>query len=338
MKSSVSIIMIAFLISLSFVSGDDVIIAYNHFEDIIPEVQRTCSGARFCGIDDLACKPYVSDGVCPENYGDWDSCFSNNWEKKCTPCDPDCGDCGNNVELTYDNIAYPGGALSISAKAYGYPRGKFILYRINDMGELVLIDRQRNIASCPQEGGVSTCSFNSRYLIRDVVGCQQYQFAALFFVDIDGEEEALDLVLGDIKMIGPGVTIVDPQENSEINENYNVISNVECTSGDVLRVLFYACENNDLNLENCERFSDVVHNDYEDGDFSSNLNTLQYPNGEYAMRTVAIARTFDDNNAPINSEGVGSSEGITINNEGIGGNYQGSKLLNIILARIKTWL
>ena len=88
----------------------------------------TCTGTSMCnGGFTLNCDS-VSDGYCPENYGDWNSCALNAYGGKCsTICDPDCSSgCGGGspgsetVEVTCDPaVVDPGSQVSVEVKASG---------------------------------------------------------------------------------------------------------------------------------------------------------------------------------------------------------------------------
>ena len=63
-----------------------------------------CVGSEICSNYNVNCNS-VSDDFCPENYGNWGAC---EWQTygKCTPCDPDCGICGDpNTGATIEMIS-----------------------------------------------------------------------------------------------------------------------------------------------------------------------------------------------------------------------------------------
>ena len=65
---------------------------YDPIEVIMEDEE--CTGTKFCGINEKLCSS-TPDGFCPEAYGDWSYCPLNEIGGECSPCDPDCGNCGS---------------------------------------------------------------------------------------------------------------------------------------------------------------------------------------------------------------------------------------------------
>ena len=76
-----------------------------------------------------------------------------------------------------------------------------------------------------------------------------------------------------------------------------------------------------------------LHNDFNDDSFR---------NGDYRMTAVAIAGALDEGEVVYGIYPPNSGSVDFVIDKGLmgetGGTYQGSKVLNIILARIKTWI
>lgn len=85
----------------------------------------TCTGASMCGGSySLNCNS-VSDGYCPSNYGDWNSCGYNAFGGLCTTtCDPDCTNCELTPTETVNigcnpQVSDPGSKVTVTATASG---------------------------------------------------------------------------------------------------------------------------------------------------------------------------------------------------------------------------
>src|SRR3989344_4204408 len=126
---------IVFLIisSLAYSAGDNFLAAENLQDAFLQDAfnPNRCSTAKFCGDFTINCEAYRRDDICPENYGDWGSCDNNNYGKKCIPCDPDCGGCGQRIDIDVPNVQYPGGYININVNAYDYSgSNRFILSKV----------------------------------------------------------------------------------------------------------------------------------------------------------------------------------------------------------------
>lgn len=286
------------------------------------DIRNECSTAKFCGNYELTCSPY-SDGRCPEDFGDWGACDSNNYGSKCAPCDPDCGDCGNGLEIKVPNVQYPGGSITIEVKAYGE-------YTDNHRFELskeTAEDQYEPVSNVIVDCQNNVCSRNFNVNINNAEPCRIYNFRVVFKRN-DGTFISSAFDKG---MVSPYIDITNPGDNDILNGNVQITSNVgNCiiTPGsDLLRGLYNICQG-----ENCERLttSDLNPN----GQFNYMWDTNRNLNGNYGLNAIIVAR----------KEGIFSGytdtvSSITLINElGISENYQGSKILNIILARIKTWI
>ena len=80
-------------------------------------IGEQCSTAAFCdGGYELVCSR-ESDGLCPQAYGNWNSCDTNIYEGvKCFPCDPDCGAygvCGSIEASINPQCPAPEGAFTV---------------------------------------------------------------------------------------------------------------------------------------------------------------------------------------------------------------------------------
>ncbi len=86
----------------------------------ISNAQTYCNKA-VVGTYDITCNfevsMGVSDGFCPENYGDWSSCTQNAFGQKCKPPDKDCPNSGN-LDYTIPDVK-SGTNLMLDGKALG---------------------------------------------------------------------------------------------------------------------------------------------------------------------------------------------------------------------------
>lgn len=315
-----------FFIFLSVVFAADMV---NLIGDYGPRevINYYCTTAKFCGDYELKCD-YGSDDICPENYGGWSSCEDNNYGTKCDPCDSDCGvDCGI-LSLKVPDVKYnPDGAelINIEANAHGDYTGnyKFLLYKEGE-------DRWDYITS-----QTVSCNNGCSYTFKevDVSGspCSNYLYSFLVEFKLFGDDNSIDSTI-DSGMISPYIKITNPNENDILQGNVDITSTVMCAEGTLFRVLYYLCQG-----EQCGRIALLTTNDQEreaQGTYIYKWDTTQSPNGNYNLTAQVVVRAHSKL-----ADYIDPGVNIQLNNPlGISGNYQGSKILNIILARIKTWL
>ena len=316
-----------------------------------------CNGARFCGDEDLVCN-YISDGKCPENYGDWSGCRTNNYGKNCWECDPDCGDgdspCGQNVGIYVPN-SIKNTNTPIEVWARGYENNidyqfKLYTYIPNDNQNRYNRDI---IVRC--QNNVCRHTFRQDIAGEDILSpnyaCKTYRYGARFKERNGGEID---------RVYDNGYTAPDISINN-LDENSNFMVSASCNGDndvDVRAVYFYmekfvgdSYVKVDGNGEEC--IADDCNLLYRstgrnNGYFVYNFNNAPFNNGDYKITAVAIAGEiqgdYEEDEVPIiiggYPPGVASVE-FTID-KGlagyVGSNYQGSNILNIILARIKTWI
>jgi hypothetical protein len=316
MKILIYIIIALTALSIVNGSGDDLIADLGVPYDLRPS---SCSTSKLCENYQLVCN-YVSDNICPEDYGDWSSCAVNNYGDHCDICDPDCSNCGQDLSISFPrNILYPGGQITIETKAYGYPNGHFALYNYEGNVRHV-IDNSANV-ECQN----SICTHN---FIVNVQGepCSLYKYGFYFWVGNDYIES-----IEDAGMISPYLTIDSPEENSVLNGNNEIDTTIECDGGEIEAVVYYLY---DGEIEDMLKLIHRPEGFYDYSYFDYDWDTTETANGDYRLDALVLARR-----AGIPLSYYVDSIDLSVENEaGIGGTYQGSKVLNIILARIKTWL
>lgn len=294
-------------------------------------IDDSCSTAGFCGGDYEKSCSQLEDGVCPSDFGDWSLCDENNYGGLCTPCDPDCdtdgnpdtNDCGQRISLEVPNINYPaGGNIEIRASAYGYDgTGTFSILD----GEGVTIANSPGVV-CSQNNDYESCSHTFSVFIEDTFmegggACDIYTFGVNF--NLNGVYVS---AVYDSGMISPNIVITSPENGAEVQGTTELSSTVECSGADSITVEHRFCEIEDLNCIN-------AYTSTGSGTHTSNFDTTEYLNGNY--RFVAWAWGTKEGIVEEFADGID----VTINNTpGTGSNYEGSRILNIILARIKTWL
>ncbi len=339
-----------FIYLLMFIAVIPFISAPGEFDAYQANFNQDCEGARFCGTEELACS-YITDGICPEDFGDWESCTTNNYGKKCGICDPDCGNCGQRIALDVPD-SNSNSQITINVNAYGYPieepidyyRFRFYLVRNGYSYYLTL----RNVNSCPN--GICSASMVTTSSQQN---CKTYTYKTTFY-SIESEE-GISRSTNISTVFDSGKTT--PFVNISQDEN---TFNVEATCNgdervDVERVEIYLEKRRDdgtyakinpqgqeCNTENCNRLSTI--NQRQGNYFVFNLNDNAFENGEYRLIANAISERsveelgfeefyyFSENQDDYEFTIDNGLEGAT------GGTYQGSKVLNIVLAKIKTWI
>ena len=297
-----------------------------------------CSTAKFCGNYELECEAYGQanggDGLCPEDYGDWSSCDQNNYGKYCTPCDPDCGDCGQRVSIQVPRyIKYPGQTVTINVNAYNYPttnpyKNKFVLF--NKTTSIGSAD-----VTCNPD-----CIYNFNVEISGEA-CQDYLYKVALY---KGNQSGYHYVDGSLTqsngIISPYMEITNPNENDELQGTTEVTSNVEGeNNGCEIIGVYYSLHSydNDNNCNDNYCRLGIVRPEFGINNYPYNWNTATYVNGSYRLDAVVVGKK-DNIVAWYDADPVD----VILNNSRLEpeleSTYQGSKILNIILARIKTWL
>lgn len=134
-----------FIVSMVFIS----LLYLNNANSIT--LSKYCTGAQVCSNYDINCNS-VLDGFCPEKYGDWSSCDPQTF-RKCIPCDPDCGTCGD-IELVTPLKANSGEEIKIIVTAkLGTTPDTIRLLRGKDLAGLDVDNSLCNIGetSCARE-------------------------------------------------------------------------------------------------------------------------------------------------------------------------------------------
>ena len=302
--------------------------------------ERSCSGAIFCGEEELACN-YVNDNACTESYGDWSGCRANNYNTKCSECDPDCGNCGQNVSIYVPN-SIRNSLINIDAWVYGYPtigdeRNEFKLF--NPQGaEVSDVDVQ-----CPD----GRCTYTFIDIRTPDSSCKDYEYMVRF--KFRGDNNALYWTR-DTGYTAPDASIEGPDESN----NFRVAAG--CQGGDqdaYVGIVYFLIEKleegayvkidsdgEECIADSCNIIGESTQRD--NGYFTYNFNEDNFRNGNYKMTGVAVAGFeefgfFEPGEYPWNSDSVEFTVDRGLAGD-VGGAYQGSKILNIVLAKIKTWL
>lgn len=294
------------------------------------EIFNQCSTSSFCGGSyDISCNS-ISDGKCPSHYGDWSDCTGDNYGTYCRPCDPDCRLCENQeISLFVPNVKYVSGInyVNIIADAFGYTgEYRYRLVNVNENGEDIGNPYNVNVncgEDCPH-------TYEDVSISGEQDGpCDEYIYQLKFYYP-NGSLVGNSVVLDD-GMVSPFIGITSPNENAEVQGSVNIQSNAVCNGGTIELVAYHLCDGEG---ENCETIA-YFYDDQES--YSYILDTTQEYNGDYIIYADIIGSIEGRYNAEYYS-----TEPIpfTINNppgSGISG-FKGSRVLNILLARIKTWI
>jgi len=309
----------------------------------------TCRGARFCGESNQQCD-YSGDGVCPENYGEWSSCRQNNYGKKCTPCDPDCGGCGRNIALDVpDSNASSSFLIKMDAYGYGIARqgdnfeSRFYLVNGNDISLVELV----TINSCPDNICPAQISRNS-----PDNNCKVYNYAVRFYERIWVEDHYETNIIGTVYDSGKTTPFVSITQDE--NSNFNVEASCNGDQGADARMVEFLIEKRkedgsyakinsqgeECDQNDCNRLA--IRGQRQGNYFVFNFDNSNFDNGQYRMIASATAWTLDfEGDVYETYPESADSEEFTVD-RGLagetGGAYQGSKVLNIILAKVKTWI
>ena len=329
-----------------FIAVITIVYAPNYYEG--NEIH--CSVARFCDSENLECS-YITDNICPESYGDWQSCTMNNYNKACTPCDPDCGDCGLNVALNVPNsnansqflVVTNSSGYMVSGDVRSY---SFSLYFVNLRGGLSSVGYSGSIYSCPNE----VCGYQISRPSPNAY-CSTYNYATKFNVIWTNGSMNIISTVFDSGKTTPSVSITGPDESN----NFNVVAG--CLRGDRdvdVRDVYFLIEKLqgesyikvNSNGDECSAPStcNIIGQSTQrnEGYFTYDFNDDGFRNGDYRMTAVAIAGALDEGEVVYGIYPPNSGSVDFVIDKGLmgetGGTYQGSKVLNIILARIKTWI
>jgi len=335
MKIIVYSIMFLISLSITFAAGGGNQIDFGGYNIINPDY--SCSNVRFCGDEenDLGCNAF-RDEICPEDFGDWSLCSENNYGGNCSPCDPDCDvDCGQNLEISYSSAndpRYLDVPVTVSVLLNDQPEQNagFLLFVDNGSDGWNFVDFAN--ADCQEQGGGYFCSHTFTglgELLDFMEPCQPFKFM------VDFQNPNLDAVEGPLRVMPPDIYFEEPQNNNELQGTVNVRTITECSydqDSAVAAVLYNLCKNGV-----CNRMA-VIHNpNYDDGEYNYQFDTLRYSNDIYTLRADVVGGINGANRVWKNYSTI--VEPIALNNGiGVGNNYQGSQVLNIVLARIKTWL
>tara|TARA_Y100000034_G_scaffold88501_1_gene106244 strand:- start:4231 stop:5322 length:1092 start_codon:yes stop_codon:yes gene_type:complete len=290
-------------------------------------IDNSCSTAGFCGGSyEIECSAF-SDDVCPEDFGNWGSCGENNHGGSCTPCDPDCGDCGQGISLDVPNLVYPGqDTVNIGVNAFGYTgRNQFVLHkqRMEDF-----YDHVNDVyVDCYQNQGDYICpgAINNVYVDADVA-CETYTFRLRFY----HQDEMISTVFNS-GMVSPNVEITSHESEEVINGTVELTSDTTCFGGSISMIIYALCPEEEETCYGIGGFGGFYRQGEEP--YSLEFDTTDYLNGNYTLAAWVIGEKQG-----MQAEYINGVE-ITINNEpGVGQSYEGSRVLNIVLARIKTWL
>ncbi len=317
------------------------------FDDPIP-----CGGARLCGYE-VGCK-VVSDGICPEHYGDWEEkgCNENNYGSRCFPCDPDCDDtdCGQMISVIAPNIKYDDISLVVKGTAIGYQEyGKFFLHSLRildgriDANPLDISgDIECDLIDEDEEGNeveeYYICSHNFDTEVQgDVEPTDSYWFGVGYMSSQNGEDWEVINFVSDCGIISPSVEI-DNHEGvleGDIVSTATILGGggLEGYIGEVVFFIFKEIENEEGGEAEYVRVDTLCGFNRQEGEeYTCSWDTSHYENGDYKLDVMAVGHNINCFNE--NSPYVDSID-ITIENEPIPIPF---KILNIILAKIKTWL
>lgn len=148
-------------------------------------ILQECNKASFCDSSyNLTCTyvppEQLTDGYCPEDYGNWNSCKLNSYGTKCFPCDPDCAlaagrDCGA-IMVSMPSNAYPGENIYVNTTVYTTQGGySIILKNSNNVGIAG--------AGCSPINGVCNAYFTNppvSQLVASPVGGTLYQYGVYY--------------------------------------------------------------------------------------------------------------------------------------------------------------
>lgn len=292
-----------------------------------------CDTASFCGESyDVVCDD-GADGKCPSNYGDWSDCTGNNYGDYCRPCDPDCrenGQCGEQeIFLMVPNIRYSTNDISLYANVYGYNGNN--AYGIE---RVINGEPEGNFASenvdCDALGEGCAHTFDAFLLGDQDDACDEYIYQLNFY---DSNNQFISSVL-DEGMVSPFIEITNPSVDDVVQGSVNIQTSAVCNGGTIEIVTYYLCDEVE---ENC----DAIAYFYDDQQsYSYSLDTTHEYNGNYTIYAEIIG-SLSDGNGFYNIESYSTDTiAFSINNppgSGISGR-KGSKVLNLLLARLKVYL
>ncbi|MEK6907425.1 MAG: hypothetical protein AABW45_02760 [Nanoarchaeota archaeon] len=184
-----------------------------------------CTGAQVCSNYNIDCK-IVPDGFCPEKYGDWGTCDQQTYGK-CTPCDIDCGTCGQ-IEIIAQEKANPASKINfiVIARPSITPDTIRILKGIDLSGAQTNFNSQCSVGEnlCSREFidyQVSSVGGDDEFITATTDNFKLQGIKAIKQIEINPEVVLSVLNVPDANLLNPGVS-----NNIQLNVNVKSLQGV----------------------------------------------------------------------------------------------------------------
>ena len=319
--------------------------------------ESICNAAEFgeTGSQDnfiLNCST-TSDGLCPEDYGDWSFCLINqNTAKACSTPDPDCGIVPQVYFVNFPAVSNSGDKLKLIVHAtVDRKDDKIVLLRnINPGGvpNYQVVGNQNCNVINPNDAANWYCEITfdggvagaSPLLITPSTGGSYYDYKAYLLRDATKSVEAIGITT-------PIVKIKNPADGSQITGMQNI--EVEASSGvGITQIDYYAEQETGagsytkVNVENnagdclacttdtCNKFASSTKSSLQTANDVQVFDTTKCGNENF--RIIAVAKDIKNSGS--------ASVTATISNAvpGCPGCSFASKILNLAVARIRVWV
>ena len=319
--------------------------------------ESICNAAEFgeTGSQDnfiLNCST-TSDGLCPEDYGEWGFCLINqNTAKACSTPDPDCGIVPQVYFVNFPAVSNSGDKLKLIVHAtVDRKDDKIVLLRnINPGGvpNYQVVGNQNCNVINPNDAANWYCEITfdggvagaSPLLITPSTGGSYYDYKAYLLRDATKSVEAIGITTPIVKIKNPadGSQIIGMQ-NIEVEASSRVgITQIDYYAEQETGAGSYTKVNVENNAGNCLACTTDTCNKFA----SSTISNLQTVNdvkvfdttkcGNENFRIIAVAKD-------IKNSGSASVTALISNAvPGCPGCSFASKILNLAVARIRVWV
>ncbi len=320
---------------------------------VVRNTVNECTGAQFCGNTVKQCSS-TPDGFCPQNYGDWSTCKPNELGGGCSICDPDCGTCGSVRFSQFKDPASQNEQLTIKVEYSAPIQQSITLWRVNPSATSTSSDSYVNTVNCIVQGSACAATFspnpiNVQYLTTPSRAGAPYTFKSYLAVNPDIIIQKTGHTVPNVEILNPsnnarlqGITSIQAKAQSDSNIN-NIKWYIEKRDNPGTPVTFSPvnvrnnqgactfCNANDCNLLGSTAYP--LSQDNRNVVAAKDFDTLRCDNNDFKIKVVAEDQGGNKAEKSILVSTVNSNAPCTDNCP-----VFDSRVLKIILAKVKTWV
>ena len=319
--------------------------------ELVRNSNNECTGAKFCSTVTKLCSS-TPDGFCPQNYGDWSTCPLNEIGGGCNVCDPDCGTCGSVRFLDFPVNSSQNRDLTIKVEYTSPVSQPITLWRVNS-GSDSYINTQR----CTVQGSTCVAIFSpstTNPALRNLLTSPSTPGASYTFKTHLSVNP--DIVVQKTGYTTPRVEILTPTTKSNLRSSVSVQARAQSDSS-ISSISWYITKRDNPGTPATFSPVNVRYNQgactFCNAQDCNLLGRVTYPSSTTNLN-VLVAKDFDtlrcDNNDFIitviaeDFQGNRAQDSVSINtlnpNAPCTDNCPvfDSRVLKIIIARVKTWV